>query len=74
MRIYISKTQIQKPCIDITKDVIIGPSSWERHLEAKAKEEQQKRLPTCIKKKTKNRITKKKIKKSVKTIDKKNNK
>jgi len=38
----------RKPCIDITKEVIIGPSPWEKHL---AEKERQKWLPMVISKK-----------------------
>jgi len=40
----------RKPCIDITKEVIIGPSPWEKYL---AEKERQKMLPMIIDKKDK---------------------
>ena len=38
----------RKPCIDITSEVVIGPSPWEKHL---AEKERQKWLPMVISKK-----------------------
>lgn len=42
--------QNMKICIDITKDVEIGPSPWEKHL---AEVERQKKLPVAVDKEEK---------------------
>ena len=44
-QIFMNNMQHGKRCIDITKEVEIGPSPWEKHL---AEKERQKTLPVVV--------------------------